>query len=534
VGDGGETSDAAGRRAGDDGAVRFARVVAEVGGLLSQGRPDDAVRLARAALGHGVATGVAVELRLLLSSVALMQSRPRDALSEAELALDSTTAADDGHDAAELQCLLARLTQGVSQAQAPAQALLGQSQSDATLAGALTALGSLAFTEGRVADSIGFFRAAVRRADRDHIASRYMHPRHSLAVALTATGSFDEAEVLLLDDRDATLEVGDAAWGSAVNIRLGRLHLAAGRLQEASTTTREGLVAAEQLGVTLFGPLAHTTLAAVHALRGEHDAGISELARARAAYVETGVPYLSSLCDWIEARLMAANDERDAAVELMGDVYDDPGANSRLFLEEPGAAPWLVRLAITASARERAERVVEAVESIAASNREFATLVATAIHARALMTRDGDALQRAVADHHHAWARALACEHCGVLCSRRDRVAARGWLERAAQRYARIGAAPDARRTRAALQALSQSRAWRSADRPTEGWASLTGAESRVVEFVALGMTNAEVGERMGLSRHTVDFHLRHIFRKLDVNSRVALVQLASELNNGR
>jgi DNA-binding CsgD family transcriptional regulator len=62
-------------------------------------------------------------------------------------------------------------------------------------------------------------------------------------------------------------------------------------------------------------------------------------------------------------------------------------------------------------------------------------------------------------------------------------------------------------------------------DRPVEGWQSLTATERHVALLVAEGLTNAQVGERMFLSRHTIDFHLRQIFRKLAVHSRVAMTR---------
>jgi DNA-binding CsgD family transcriptional regulator len=59
------------------------------------------------------------------------------------------------------------------------------------------------------------------------------------------------------------------------------------------------------------------------------------------------------------------------------------------------------------------------------------------------------------------------------------------------------------------------------------GWASLTEAELRVVSSVARGMTNRSIAEEFYLSRHTVDAHLKHVYLKLDIHSRVALTVLA-------
>ncbi len=61
------------------------------------------------------------------------------------------------------------------------------------------------------------------------------------------------------------------------------------------------------------------------------------------------------------------------------------------------------------------------------------------------------------------------------------------------------------------------------------GWASLTGAELRVVARLARGMTNRVIAEELHLSRHTVDAHLKHVYLKLDIHSRVELTVLAMQ-----
>jgi DNA-binding NarL/FixJ family response regulator len=46
---------------------------------------------------------------------------------------------------------------------------------------------------------------------------------------------------------------------------------------------------------------------------------------------------------------------------------------------------------------------------------------------------------------------------------------------------------------------------------------------------VAQGLSNRQVASRVFLSTHTVAFHLRHVFWKLAVTSRVQLARTAAE-----
>ena len=56
-----------------------------------------------------------------------------------------------------------------------------------------------------------------------------------------------------------------------------------------------------------------------------------------------------------------------------------------------------------------------------------------------------------------------------------------------------------------------------------EAWNSLTPAERQVAALVAQGLSNGAVAERLVLSKHTVESHLKHIFAKLGISSRMAL-----------
>jgi DNA-binding CsgD family transcriptional regulator len=60
----------------------------------------------------------------------------------------------------------------------------------------------------------------------------------------------------------------------------------------------------------------------------------------------------------------------------------------------------------------------------------------------------------------------------------------------------------------------------------SDPWRSLTDAELRIAELVAGGLTNRNIAEYLNLSPHTIDAHLKHMYLKLDIHSRVELTVL--------
>jgi DNA-binding CsgD family transcriptional regulator len=53
--------------------------------------------------------------------------------------------------------------------------------------------------------------------------------------------------------------------------------------------------------------------------------------------------------------------------------------------------------------------------------------------------------------------------------------------------------------------------------------------ERTTSELVARGLNNQQVADRMYVSVHTIAFHLRQVFRKLDIGPRVEFARIVFE-----
>lgn len=306
---------------------------------------------------------------------------------------------------------------------------------------------------------------------------------HYASLALVR-GDWDEAEGELLPLVEELAVSLPALVPDAV-AHLGELRRRQGRLDEAEALLRR----------IAFHPLASVGLAAVALDRGDglHAADLAE--RSLRAIPESARTQRVAACELLVCARTALGDLDGARAALL-ELRDTSGAIGTPLLD---AAAKAAEGAICAAEgqHEEARRLFEdAVARYVGSDAPYDAASTGLELARTLA-----ALGRA--------------EDAG-----REAAAAR-------ETFTRLGAEAAGSRVTAFLDELATRglAVSRPEDRP------LTDRELEVLRFVAEGMTDAEIAERLVLSEHTVHRHVANIRTRLDVSSRSAAVAQAAKLD---
>jgi ATP/maltotriose-dependent transcriptional regulator MalT len=308
---------------------------------------------------------------------------------------------------------------------------------------------------------------------------------------------------------------------------LADLECRAGRIALADAYADEVMVSYRQLGQAQDRAYAFGVRALVDARRGRLEEARAAAREAALAGADAGDALITAGANGVRGFVELASGDPGAA---RAELEPLPDALERLGFAALGS--WttdihaycieaLLALGDLASAKRRLDQFEQRAER---ADRPLARALA-ARYRGLLAAAEGDldaaAAQMEVALEQHARCPLpfeLGCTllALGVVHRRaRRKAAARDALQRAAEVLDAVEARPWAEQARDELRRIGLRRTVASDE--------LTAAEDRVVELVAAGLTNGEVATRLFMSVKTVERHLSHVYRKLDVRSRTEL-----------
>ena len=512
------------------GAVE--RSVAAAEAMGAAGQLDQAARIARDMLAKPLPTAAEARLRCVLAAVLCAGGQASDAHAEARLALAQPHLPAGLRDralTAQLQALAGLHDELGGPVADAIRAAPGQHDSHAVTAAQLTSA-VVAWDKGKIAEGLGLLRDAARHGGGVSPDARDAQPLLALAAAHIDLRQLEEAgKILHAADNQTPRGIPARA---ALSILRARVHLANGCLADADAEGQSALALATTIGAHGYASTACCVLAVIALRRGDIAAAAGHIASR-----PVPVRYFPGLYARIEstvaeAQISEARDGPAAAMSHIRQVFADLAAHRGLLLGDPAVAAWVVRTALAAGDDELALSAASNAEALARDNQGFAVLTAAAAHSLGLAGQDLARLAQAAAEYTDPWAQASAAEDIGVLHARRsDREQAIHHLTQAIQGYQQVGATTDTARVRGRLRELGvRRRHWSlSADRPVSGWKSLTDTERIASELVAQGLNNRQVADQMYISVNTVAFHMRQIFRKLNIGSRVELARIVMQ-----
>lgn len=386
---------------------------------------------------------------------------------------------------------------------------------------ALNSYGAVEFHAGDLSHARRLLQEAVELADGSgnpfalHVSLLW------LAFAALLQGLFDETESLVHRGETVASDLGDEPFVGLFRAELGFGRMMRGQYEAARALFDEAVAIGEKTNSLATGTAALGWRGWLGYAEGDVAAARTDLEQTLQAWRLIGSPWAAAWTLVLLSRLCHAS----------GDLVAAKGhADEALSLARESGNLVAIGFALHACARALLpDGEYQQAESML---REALTLVAS-VEARGVVAEVLETLAETVAwrGSYHEAARLS-----GAAQSLRDAI---GYVRFPSEREpydAGVDAVRQALDTQVFDNAWSEgagmsmeeavayaSRARGPRKRPKTGWASLTPAELDVARLVVEGLSNPEIGERLFVSRRTIQTHLSHVFAKLGISSRAEL-----------
>ena len=334
-----------------------------------------------------------------------MNGRAAEALIEAESILADPGLAPEVRNDAKI-VLLQALTGQRDNEKAGRVATAILAERPEVVVAALLVLALAAWDSGRGAEALDLAADAVRAETGQPPQAQRFYPDLFLAAKLINVHRFSEAQAVMnsLDRLDAPPAVSWTA--SSTHTLRARMALAAGGLDDTAAEAGLALGRASTAGTRLHNMIARTILATVSLRRGDLLAAAGYLGKSLSPVSHFVAGYEMTWSQVISAQVEEAQNGPDAALDMLGGIYADLQEHRYPLLSDPVTAAWLVRVALAAADRERAETVAWVMAEISRGNPDVPLYRACADHARGVLDSDERRLEQAAGLHDDPWAAA--------------------------------------------------------------------------------------------------------------------------------
>jgi DNA-binding NarL/FixJ family response regulator len=497
--------------------------------LVLLGRLADAQDLAARAIRHADRPAVAARLRVILAHALTRQGL----WTAARAQLDVAAAEYDDPAAAAVALAPASFLRLIVGDVAGAVAVAKRSGAAARAAGNQLAVATCLMTRTLGASAVGATQDAIElglqgmaASERSHTSFRgFLLPELCLGVAYADADRFTEAEHSYRAGFDRAARLGTASILPYLQANRAILRLHTGAWDDAGSEAEACLELASSTG-TRWRTHALAVLVRLAISHHRFDRAARLLAEAEADLLVSGPIMGANWVLWTKALLREAEGRPAEAAEAAGSAWATcPGLR---FLHTNWMYPVdVLRLVLLGRDDGTAHAIVEETEA-AAARTGTASAAGGALRCRALVDADPDVAVAAVSAYQDARRpveRALAQAQAAVALADAGRVDdARPHFRAAVDTFDALDLRYEENGLRSAMR--RHGIRWRRPRprRPTTGWHALTPTEQQVAELVAQGLTNPDIAARLFVSRYTVEGHLKQVFAKLGITSRVALV----------
>jgi len=307
-------------------------------------------------------------------------------------------------------------------------------------------------------------------------------------------------------------------------------HYNLGHLRDADQTAAALVELGQVIGTDVHVIEGSLIRVFVALLRGEPALAAQRLALACGTNGETSEhPGVTFTRGW----LTAAQGDAESSCRILSQLLATPHASRSYWAWWPCWMTIFFEVGMACGASTFTERAVEIAEEGALRNPDVATLTGLALNLRGLLNRDLAMVGESVKILQHSprtVLRAAGAEgYATMLLDAGEREAALDQFDAAWDDYHRMGARERRARVQRIMRQAGARRGKWVTDHATSDDGSLTEAERRVANLVAVGHTNKSAAKSLDLSINTVGTHLRSIYAKLGVQSRVQLTNVLRE-----